>query len=106
MTAMQALRSEIRSLLPTHYCPSSASAGTIDDMPQSVLAASPGALLALRVRALLEAKDDRNARSPHDLLPIACAVATAALLIAMWPNDGVHHSLETLIGWTFAKLSR
>jgi Zn-dependent protease with chaperone function len=65
------------------------------------LAARPGALLELRVRALLEPERYRAAGLANDLLLVGSALCTAAFLVLVWPSDGVHHGVETLIGWAF-----
>jgi len=66
-----------------------------------VLAARPGALLESRVRALLEPERYRAAGLVNDLLLVGCALCSAAFLVLVWPSDGVHHGVETLIGWAF-----
>ena len=66
-----------------------------------VLAAQPGALLESRVRALLEPERYPAAGLANDLLVVGCALCTAAFLVLVWPSDGVHHGVETLIGWAF-----
>jgi Zn-dependent protease with chaperone function len=68
---------------------------------QGALAARPGALLELRVRALLEPERYRAAGLANDLLLFGSALCTAAFLVLVWPSDGVHHGVETLIGWAF-----
>jgi hypothetical protein len=65
------------------------------------LAARPGALLEFRVRALLEPERYRAGGLANDLLIVGCALCTAVFLVLVWPSDGVHHGVETLIGWAF-----
>jgi Zn-dependent protease with chaperone function len=66
-----------------------------------VLAARPGALLERRVRALLDPAARRSVSLANDVLLVGCAVVSFALLVLVWPDDGVHHAFEMLLGWAF-----
>jgi Zn-dependent protease with chaperone function len=56
--------------------------------------------LAHRVRALL-GDGGRSANLASDVLSIAIVVSGLFLLAALWPGDGVHHLVETLLGRAF-----
>ncbi|WP_438010375.1 M56 family metallopeptidase [Sorangium sp. So ce321] len=70
-------------------------------LPAQAMGALAGRDLSRRVLALLGAEQPLPSAEPllaNDVLATAIVAASALLLTFVWPGDGFHHAIETLIG--------